>query len=161
VILAIRLFTIFNLLFFSTVVLAMEDSRPLSSSGDNLVEFTLGVAFEERESVSEVGLDYEYFIPAMDHHLSIGLATEVEFLQDGTQYLIAPLVSLYYYHTKVFLASGLLTDFSHHNRWKTRVGVGYEFFLDAHDFIIVPTVAWDIVAEEQYPAIVIGIAREF
>lgn len=141
--------------------MAKDDSRPLSSSGNRLIEFTLGVAFKESESVSEIGLDYEYFIPTMDHHLSIGLASEIEFLHSGSEYLIAPLVSFYYYHTKLFLASGLLTDFSSKNRWKTRFGVGYEFFLDGHNLIMVPTVAWDMIEGEQYPAIVLGVAREF
>ena len=149
------------LIFFYLPVSAMEDSRPLSSSGNNLVEFTLGVAFEENESVPEIGLDYEYFLPTMDHHLSLGIATEVEFLHSGPEYLFAPLLSLYYYHAKLFMASGLLTDFSSKNRWKTRFGIGYEFFLDDHNFIIVPTVAWDIVEGEQYPAVVFGLAHEF
>lgn len=155
-----QIFITLGCLFFYTPLYAIEKSRPLSSLESNLVEITFGMALDEK--IYEIGLDYEYFLPSMDHHLSIGIASEIEFMQEGHEYFIAPLLSIYYYHTKLFLSSGLLTDFSLRNHWKTRVGVGYEFFLDGHKLIMVPTVAWDMVeGESQYPAIVLGIAREF
>lgn len=158
---AIRLYMTLGFMFLSLTSLAKEDSRPLSSSKNSLVELTLGTAFEDDEAVYEVGLDYEYFIPSMDHHLSIGIASEVEFLNDGPEYLFAPLFSLYYYHMKVFISSGFITDFSNKSRWKSRFGFGYEFFIDKHDYIVVPTLAWDVIESEQYPVVVIGVAREF
>jgi hypothetical protein len=109
--------------------------------------------------VFEIGLDYEYFLPGWQHHLSFGVASEIEFLQNDEFYL-GPLVSLYYFHTKVFYTTGIQTNFSGKAYWKNRLGFGYEFFLEEH-FIVVPTIAVDRAEGEFHRAFSLGFAWEF
>lgn len=137
---------------------AMEKSRPKSIAGDYVVELNIGGFFEEEEKVLEFGFDFEYFVPGYHHHLSIGLATEVEFRSED-EFFFAPLISYYYHHFKFFLASGILTKF-HESEWKTKFGIGHEFFL-APEWILIPSIAYDRINEENGFSIAVGIGHEF
>lgn len=138
---------------------AKEESRPDSIGGDYIVEVNNGIVFEENEDVYEIGFDFEYFLPKSRHHFSIGLATEIQ-VKEHMQYYIGPLFSAYYYHTKLFISAGLLTDFDGENLFRSRLGLGYEFIFANHN-IIIPTVTIDVDHEEVSWGILIGLAHEF
>lgn len=144
---------------FNNTTFALEDSRPQSSGDERLFEVTAGQVKVGEHEIFEVGVDYEYFVPGWEHHLSFGVASEIEFLQKD-EYYLGPLVSLYYFHTKAFYTSGIQTDFSGKSYWKNRVGLGYEFFVKEH-VIIVPTIAVDRAEGEYHRAFNIGFAWEF
>lgn len=139
---------------------SIEKSRPDSIGGDYLFELNIGLALEEEEDVEEVGFDVERFLDGSEHHFSIGFATELEFKDHGEEIFLAPLFSVYYFHMKLFLASGLLTDFDEENEWKTRLGLGYEFFLKG-EYLLIPIVAIDYIDSEFSPALGLGLAHEF
>lgn len=144
---------------FSEPLWSMEESRPLSSGNDQLIEFNFGEVRVKGHEVFEAGIDYEVFTPGFDHHLSFGVASEIEFLTHDEFYL-GPMVSLYFFHTKLFYTSGVQTDFKNKTFWKNRLGLGYEY-LAAEHLIFVPTIAVDRSEGEFHRAINLGIALEF
>ena len=153
------LVSLFVLLNFNSA-LAKEMARPSSMGGDYLLELNSGVVFENSEDVFELGFDLERFIDGTHHHFSLGFASEVEFKEHSDEYFFGPLLSAYYLHFKGFVTSGLLTDFSHENQWKTRIGIGYEIIWLPH-WLLVPTIAMDFIDSHIDPAITIGLACEF
>jgi len=154
----IKLFLL--LIFVANFSWANSKSRPNGISGDYLLELNAGVTFEDEEDVFEFGIDLERFIDGTHHHFSYGLATEAEFKDESTEYFFGPLISAYYFHFKVFITSGILTDFDGEDFWRTRVGAGYEFVWK-RGWIIIPTFAFDYIDDEINPAIVFGLAHEF
>ena len=139
---------------------AIEKSRPKSMSGDYIIEFNSSLIFKKEKPVFEVGVDFERFIEGSNHHFSYGFAAEFEQTKYLSEYFVGPMISAYYFHFKIFLASGILTDFDGMNLWKSRLGIGYEFAWSSH-WLVVPTVALDYVDSEFNPAIVLGLACEF
>ena len=111
-------------LFVNFSANAKEKSRPDSKGGDFLIELTTGLVLEEHEDVFELGIDFEHFISGTNHHFSNGLASEIEFKDHGSEYFFGPLISGYYHHFKLFLTTGVLTDFEGQNKWKNRIGFG-------------------------------------
>lgn len=149
---------IFILMLVSMNSFAKEESRPKSIGGDYVVEVNIGRFFQEDEEIFEAGFDLEYFLPGYHHHLSIGFTTEIEF-EDEDRFFFAPLISYYYHHFKFFLASGISTRF-HESEWKNKLGIGYEYFVDK-DWILIPSIAYDRVNEENGISVAIGIGHEF
>ncbi len=150
---------LFLSMFFPSLSFALEDSRPQSEGKDHLLEVTIGqIKIKERE-VFEAGFDYEYFFPNADHHFSLGVASEIEFLSED-EYYLGPLFSLYYFHYKLFVTSGLQTNFSGKTFWKNRLGLGYEIFV-TDSFILIPGISVDRSEGEYHRALTVGAAIEF
>ena len=137
-----------------------EKSRPHSIGGEYIVEYNTGLALESSEGVFEVGVDFERFVKGTDHHFSLGFSTELSFNEWGKGYFFGPLLGAYYLHFKMFIASGVLTDFESHSLWKTRVGAGYEIIL-YKSWIFVPTIAVDFLDGHLNPTMALGVACEF
>ena len=158
-------YLIYSFLFASIVSAAYAGplSRPEKLGGDYIFEFVAGAVFEggHEGAVPEIGFDLEYFVEGYDHHLAIGISTELEQTDmHGSLNFIGPTVALYYYHIKTFASFGVLTDFSHYNVGKGRIGIGYEYFLDS-GLILVPTIAVDRIQNHTFPALALGFAKEF
>ena len=157
----IKSFIIVFALFFSFFTSqAREKSRPKSLGGDYLLELTLGVVDEGEEDIFEFGIEVERFLDKAEHHCAIGLVLEPGFSDEKKSTYMALSMSLYYYHYKAYLSSGLLSDFDDINEWKTRFGLGKEFFL-ARNYILVPALVVDNIRDEFNPGISIGLAHEF
>jgi|GEM_PF-2608160 len=139
---------------------AKEQSRPDSIGGEYVLELNTGVAFEDSEDNLEVGIDFEKFVNGSRHHFSIGLATEIDFRELDEAYFLGPLLSAYYFHFKLFLTTGILTNFEEYNEWKTRMGLGYEIVW-LEEWIIVPTLSIDSVENRLNLAASLGLAWEF
>ena len=145
---------------FISMTEAKEKSRPKSIGGDYVAEVNFGVVFEESEDVFELGFDFESFIKETHHHFSIGVATEIEFKEEETEYFLGPLLSAYFYHFKFFITSGILTNFQEEHEWKSRLGLGYEI-VHLKDWILVPTFTLDYVDQEFDLGVSLGFAYEF
>jgi len=154
-------FNVILVVLISTPASAREDSRPNSIGGDYIFEVVSGFISEEQKTNFELGFDFETFIPGTDHHISLGLSSEIEFSDhERRRYFFGPLLSYYYRHFKIFLSSGMQTDFDEYEKWKSRIGLGYEVVWLKH-WLVVPTIAMDHVEGKLYPAYSIGLACEF
>ena len=112
----------------------------------------------------ELGIDFEKFVENTNHHLAIGLASEIVFEREGRferEYYLGPSISTYYHHFKLYFTTGILTDLRGENEWKSRVGVGHEFFFSKRNWLLVPSVALDFLDGKVNPALSLGFAREF
>lgn len=129
-----------------------------SSPYHQLIELTAGKIWTQHDQFYELGLDYEYFPRKFDHHLSFGIATELEF-EEENEFFVGPLVSIYYHLVKYFLTTGLQ---GHDSYWrlKTRMGIGYEFYIK-QNLILVPNLTADYIDQEIHPGISLGLAHEF
>jgi len=152
--------TLFVLFLVSMPSQAREKSRPQSIGGDYLLELTLGFVDEGEEDVFEFGIEIERFLDKLEHHCAIGLVLEPGFSDEKKATYMALSMSFYYYHYKAYISSGLLSDFDDENEWKTRLGLGKEFFL-ARNYILVPALVVDNIRDEFNPGISIGLAHEF
>lgn len=136
-----------------------EKSRPQSIGGDHIYEVNLGSEKVKDHSYFELAFDYEYFIPGYNHHLSIGVATDLTFKSDILTYL-GPLISYYSHHVKYFLTAGPANQ-AGHNKFKYKGGIGYEFFPEWTEFIIIPTMAYAKIGSEEAYTLSLGCAHEF
>lgn len=148
------------LIFLPILSSAKQKSRPQSIGGDYLLELTMGVVNEGEEAVFEVGVEVERFLDPLAHHCALGFVFETS-LENGRElYYTALSASAYYYHYKIYLSSGLFSDFDKVDEWKTRMGFGKEFFL-RRDFILVPAFTLDYIGRDVNPGFSMGLAHEF
>lgn len=138
---------------------AIDKSRPDSIGGDYLVELNFGTIFHDDLVIYELGLDVERFIDGSAHHFSLGVSTDFEFQGPNRGYFFGPLVTAYFFHSKVFATTGLGIDIHHRKHWQTRVGGGYEFIFD--DFIVIPMIAYNFSEYSSSYVALLGLAHEF
>ena len=144
----------------NTNISAKELARPESIGGDYLLEASLGFVSEEGETLYDFGLEVETFIDALKHQCAIGLSFEVEDLDGELTYFAEGLASFYYHHFKFFISTGTLFGPRDFKEWKTRFGLGHEFFIKK-DYILIPAITMDRLESESYFGFNLGFAKEF
>ncbi|MEM7647145.1 MAG: hypothetical protein AAF203_09565 [Pseudomonadota bacterium] len=150
---------IFFILFFTLTIFSTSQAQ--AENHDNyLIEITTGSVQGEHEKSNDYGIEFETFLSGFHHHLAVGLVAEVETPDDDNILYVGPLVSLYYEHFKVFVSGGWQSHFDHQLMAKLRLGLGYEYEL-GHHFYLIPSVAQDWVEQESFMATNIGLARTF
>lgn len=129
-----------------------------SSPYPQLIELTGGKIWQENGPFNKVGEHWEYFPENFDHHLSFGLASEMEF-EERKEFYGGPELSLHFDHVKYFVSAGFQGDDTNW-RMKTRTGVGYEFHIQ-DDLILVPNLTANYFNEELHPGLSLGLTQVF
>lgn len=155
-----QLIKFFICLSILTANSALADSGPRHNAkgGEHILELVPGQTFYENKSDFTFGIDYEFF-PKEDHHYSIGVSMEAEFMQK-TQYFFGPHIAWYFLgHNKIFYSTGIGWE-KETSFCKNRLGYGYEVIFKNH-FVMVPSITLERTPHGTHSVLSVGFGFEF